>query len=205
MRCGACGYDRAEHDAAGKCPLCACGELPELHGGIPWIVPACPGGRRSKTTGLALLLRQATFRPPEPEVARRNWFGLLVPVIERDEPAEVDEVRPHLPPRVPARPPQGPHEFAGAGGGRQGSKLGRAAVALGWHVEAFYWQAADGAEGCAARFAKGALRAVALWSRKAEAAGTKTGWKAEGAYAWRTDVARFPTKVTHTDLERLIT
>jgi hypothetical protein len=226
VRCGACGYDRAEHDAAGKCPLCACGELPAAHepaadgklgcacacGSPPLLhdgralyqgIP-CPG-RRSKTSGAWLLLRQGTFRPAEPEVARRDRFGLLVPVIERDEPAEVDEVRPHLPPRVPARPPQGPHEIAGAGGGKQGSKLGRAAVALGWRVEARYWMAADGSEGCAVLLAKLPLRAVALWSRKAEAAGTKTGWKAEGAYAWRTDVARFPTKVTHTDLERLIT
>lgn len=218
-----CGYDRAEHDAAGKCPLCACGDVPAAHepaadgklgcacacGSPPLLhdgralyqgVP-CPG-RRSKTSGAWLLLRQGTFRPAEPVPARREWFGLLVPVIEAAE--VVDEVRPHLPPRVPARPPQGPHEFAGAGGGKQGSKLGRAAVALGWRVEPWYWRAGDGSEGCAVRLAKGVLRAVALWSRPADLAGQKTGWKAGAAYAWRTDVARFPTKLTHTDLERLI-
>jgi len=202
MRCGACGYDRTDHDAAGKCPLCACGEMPADHGGIPWIVPACPGGRRSKTTGLNLLLRQGTFRPPEPDVARREWFGLLVPVIEPAEQVVEVEIGPPL---VPARPPYGPHEIAGAGGGKQATKLGRGAVALGWAVDAWYWQAADGSEGCAIRLAKPPLRAVALWSRPAGMAGQKTGWKAGAAYAWRTDVARFPTKLTHTDLERLIT
>lgn len=205
MRCGACGYDRIDHDAAGKCPLCACGEMPAAHGVVPLLAPTCPGGRRSKTTDAPLLLRQGTFRPPEPEVPRRDWFGLLVPVIETKVEIDPDEVRPHFPPRVPARPPYGPHEVAGAGGGKQGSKLGRRAVALGWQVEALYWQAHDGTEGCAVRLAKPPLRAVAMWSRPAELAGQKTGWKADGAYAWRTDVARFPTKVTHTDLERLIT
>jgi hypothetical protein len=225
VRC-VCGYDRAEHDAVGKCPLCACGDPPAAHepaadgklgcacacGSPPLLhdgrralyagIP-CPG-RRSKTSGAWLLLRQGTFKPAEPEVARRDWFGLLVPVIETKGEPDDDEVRPHLPPRVPARPPYGPHEIAGAGGGKQGTKLGRGALALGWQVEALYWQAADGSEGCAVRLAKPPLRAVALWSRPAELAGQKTGWKAGAAYAWRTDVARFPTKVTHTDLERLI-
>lgn len=221
MRC-ACGLDRADHDATGKCPLCPCGDPPAAHepaadgklgcscacGSPPMLhdgralyegIP-CPG-RRSKTSGAWLLLRQGTFRPAEPEVARRDWFGLLVPVVET-KPEAVEVIV--GPPRVPARPPQGPHEMAGAGGGRQASKLGRRAVALGWQVEALYWQAADGSEGCAVRFAKLPLRAVALWSRPAELAGQKSGWKAGAAYAWRTDVERFPTKVTHTDLERLI-
>ena len=202
MRCAGCGYFRDAHDALGKCPLCACGEVPALHGGIPWIVPACPGGRRSKTNGLNLLLRQATFREPEIEVARRDWFGLSIPVVETKAEQVVDE---HVgPPRVPARPPQGPREIAGAGGGKQASKLGRAAGGLGWRVSALYWQGYDGSEGSGVWLAKGELRAVALWARSADDAGKLIGWKADVAYAWRTDVARFPTKVTHTDLERLI-
>lgn len=202
MRCGACGYFRAVHDAAGKCPLCACGEMPGAHGIIPWREPFCPGGRTSATTGKPLLLRQATFREPAPDGERRDWFGLSVPVMQAEREVVVEEIGPPL---VPARPPHGPTEFAGAGGGKQGSKLGRAAGRLGWTVSALYWQGFDGAEGCGVWLAKGELRAVALWKRAAENAGKTTGWAADVAYAWRTDVARFPTKLTHTDLERLIT
>lgn len=205
-RCAGCGYDRALHDA-GKCPLCACGEVPAAHGGIPWVVPACPGGRISKATRLNLLLRQATFREPEPAAARRDWFGMSVPMTDAELVARVEQVTERqidTRPRVPARPPQGPREIAGAGGGKQASKLGRAAGARGWSVSALYWQGADGTEGCGVWLAKAECRAVALWSRAVADAGKTTGWKADIAYAWRTDVAGFPTKLTHTDLERLI-
>lgn len=108
-------------------------------------------------------------------------------------------------PIVPARPPYGPHEFAGGDGNKQGTKLGRGAVALGWHAAPFYWMTGDGDEGCAVRLSKGPLRAVALWSRKAADVGKLTGWKAEYAYAWRADAeGRWPTKLSHTELEGLI-
>ncbi len=94
-------------------------------------------------------------------------------------------------------------EFAGYGG-KQARGLGRAATAAGWRVNAVYWRAADGAEGCAVQLAKGPLRAAATWKRKAGHPNPKTGWSTDVAYAWRVDVERFPTKLTHTDLERLI-
>jgi len=243
MRCGACGYDRAVHDLLGKCPLCACGEVPAAHDVLadgrrgcpcgcgrpavehldpkrscgcvltpeapahacrwaPWWGGLCPG-RRSKTSGEWLLLRQATFREPAPPDARREWFGLLVPVIEAAEHEVV--VERVAPPLVPARPPLAATEFASTNRGMSAAKLGRKARELGWDVEPSYWVGFDGSEGCAVKFAKGELRAVALWRRAAADAGKLTGWKTDVAYAWRMGAGRYPTKVTHTDLERLIT
>jgi hypothetical protein len=115
----------------------------------------------------------------------------------------VPEVVP--PPLVPARPPYGPAEFATSNRGMSAAKLGRKATALGWLAEPVYWREHDGKEGCAVRLARGELRAVALWSRPAGAAGTLTGWQTEYAYAWRTDATdRFPSKMPITTLERLI-
>jgi hypothetical protein len=107
-------------------------------------------------------------------------------------------------PLVSARAPTGPGEIAGAGGMKQATKLGRRAQACGWALEAVYWRAADETEGCALRLVKLPMRAVATWKRVAGRAGEKTGWAADLAYAWREDVARTPTKLTHTQLEGLI-
>jgi hypothetical protein len=128
----------------------------------------------------------------------------LVARVEQVTGRQITERQVDTRPRVLARAPRTPAEIAGAGGGRQASKLGRLAISLGWSVSAHYWQGADGPEGCAIRLAKLPLRAVATWSRPAELVGTKAGWKADLAYAWRIDVPRPPMKVTHTDLERLI-
>lgn len=243
-RCAGCGYFREAHDLLGKCPLCACGEMPVAHDlladgerGCPcacgrpplehlaasscgcrpaephscrwalWLGEPC-SGRRSKTLkpgatrGEWLKLRRATFREPEPEQVRRDWFGLLVPVVEtKAEQVEQVEIGP---PIVPARPPLTAAEYATSNRGMSAAKLGRKAAALGWAVAPAYWVGFDHSEGCALRLAKPPLRAVALWRRPAADAGKLTGWKTDVAYAWRTDVARFPTKLTHTDLERLI-
>jgi hypothetical protein len=116
--------------------------------------------------------------------------------------AAVDVIAP-APPRVPARAPAGPTEIAGYGG-KQAVGLGRRAAAAGWNVEARYWVAGDGTEGCAVRLACGELRAVATWQRKAPYAGTGSGWGADVAYAWRVDVDAVPTKLNHTELERIM-
>lgn len=212
MRCASCGYHEALHVTVAKdlkCPVCVCGETVAAHGYItdppsplrafaeadkPKMLRPCP----AKDTQL----RHGKFRQEE-QVERRDWFGLLVPVIESDEPQEV-EYEPVGPPQVAARPPYGPGEFAGAAGNKQAAKLGWLAAGLGWSVEALYWRAADGSEGCAVRLARGALRAAATWKRRPGLVGTAAGWAVDVAYAWRTDVARFPSKITHTELEGLI-
>lgn len=100
---------------------------------------------------------------------------------------------------MPARPPYGPAEYAKSAIG-----LGRKALEAKWEISPWYWRAADGAEGCALRLKKGPLRAIATWKRAAADAGRLTGWKTDVVYAWRVDVARFPTNLNITELERLI-
>lgn len=220
----ACGDAPQQHERVGGDLLCACGcevaafmhlpsdqrcklcddEVPHACVWARWLGHPCPG-RRSKSEangGTWLVLRQGRFKPPpEPEV-RREWFGLLVPVIET-EPKRAAEPVVVLPPEVPARPPQGPGEFAGYAG-KQAVGLGRAAMDKGWELSPWYWRAGDGSEGCAVRLAKGPLRAVATWKRAAGKQGSKSGWSSDVAYAWRTDVDRFPSEVTLTQLEGLI-
>lgn len=101
-----------------------------------------------------------------------------------------------LPPLTPARAPVGPAELA-AGQGRQALGLGRKAARAGWQVQASYWEAADGVEGCAVRLARGQLRAVATWLRQ-----PGETWSADVAYAWR--AGAMPTKVGHMRLLELL-
>jgi hypothetical protein len=169
-----------------------CGYLAEYHG----IVGECPG------------LKTKRFEVPLP-VFQETWREIL----ERDAACwraeqyalhHPEPYRPPAPPLVPARPPQCAEEYATSNRGLSAAKLGRKAVELAWNVKALYWVGHDGTEGCGLWLAKDSLRAVATWKRKAEQAGNLTGWSTDIAYAWRTDIARFPTKVTHTDLEGLI-
>lgn len=227
MRC-VCGYLREHHDALGKCPLCRCGEPPQAHepygkdracscacgspaeahelGKALWEGQPCPGRRGS--SGAWLMLRQGTFREPEPAPPVREWHGMMRPLTAAEIDAEtapgVDAGEAVRPPQVVARAPQGPAEFAGGRGNRQGVKLGRQAMSAGWDVRALYWRSGHGVEGCGIWLAKGAMRAVATWRRPPGHLGGTTGWAADIAYAWRTDAGRFPTKLNHTDLERLI-
>lgn len=221
-----CGYTMSQHDPiTGKCPLCACGSPPEAHDvhgadrgcpcacGSPWAahelgsalwegVP-CPG-RRSKE-GAWLRLRQGTFREPAAPAALREWHGMLVPVLvaglDTDD-APGGELA--SPPQVPARPPYVPGEIAGAGGGKQATKLGRLAQEAGWQVSALYWRAGSGIEGCALRLARNDLRIVMTWKRPAGKVGSTTGWGADVAYAWRLNSGSFPAKLPHTQVEGLL-
>lgn len=139
--------------------------------------------------------RRGTFKAPGPLAPRHEWFG--GPAAPKSVKAAPHE--PPRPPQVPARLPYGPTEYATSTRGMSAAKLGRKAADSGWQVQPTYWRAADGTEGCGLKIAKGVLRAVATWKRKPGGS-----WAVDIAYAWRIDVARFPSKLTHTDLEGLI-
>lgn len=180
MNCAGCGYAREHHKV---------GTL------------ACP-------VGLNEYARTAKFKPRAPtdtalwpEIMRRDAAARRQAIEDARKPYEPEVVPPPL---IPARAPLGPPEFAVSNRGLGAAKLGREAVGRGWHAEPWYWREHDGTEGCAVRLAKGPLRAVAVWSRKAVDVGKLTGWKAEFAYAWRADLARIPTKLNISDLERLL-
>lgn len=177
MRCGACGYEAVWHEQAAphRCPL----------------ETADRNGRRGKWR-----------EPPPPGPA--SWLE----VIRHDRAARAAvELEAHAvaepvgPPQVHARPPYGPGEFAGYQG-RQAIGLGKLAATRGWQVEAAYWRAADGTEGCAVRLARADLRAVATWTRPPGKIGARSGWGADVAYGWR--LGTLPARITHTDLERFV-
>lgn len=180
-RCASCGYPRSTHDL---------GSL------------RCHPATADKNG------RRGTFKvppPPDtalyPEIMRRDAEAARRAIEDARKPYEPEVVPP---PRVPARPPSGPAEYATSNRGLSAARLGRYAVGLGWLAEPWYWQEHSGAEGCAVKLARSDLRAVAVWSRSAADAGGAAGWKAGYAYAWRAGANRIPTKLTITDLERLI-
>lgn len=181
MHCAACGYPRDTHDlGTNRCH------------------PATANSKGAR----------GVWRDPPPldpmlypDVLRRDAEARRLE-FERKHAVYVPEVI--LPPQVPARAPRDGSEIAGYQG-KQGVGLGRRATALGWAAAARYWRSGEGVEGCAVQLARGTLRAVATWSRKAGNVGAKAGWAVDVAYAWRTDVERIPTKLTHTQLEGLIT
>lgn len=151
----------------------------------------CPGLKTKRFTEPGPIDR-ATWR----EIMRRDMAARFVV-----EPVHVPVAA--LPPEVRPREPHHAGEIAGYRG-RQAVGLGRRAVELGWEASPWYWRAGTGAEGCAVRLRKDAMRAVATWGRTRGNIGKKSGWAADVAYAWRTDVGRMPTKITHTQLEGLI-
>lgn len=223
----ACGDAPAQHEVTAGERRCACGcasppvpsamHIPEDQRcalcvkGMPhaciwarWLGHPCPGRRSTgeASRGKWLVLRQGNYKPPVPEAPRREWFGLSVPIVE-PKTKEIVAPEPAGPPRVAARPPLSPGEFAGYGG-RQAVGLGRKAIGRGWDLSPWYWMAADGSEGCAIRLARGRLRAVVTWKRASGRAGEKSGWSADVAYGWTTDGTGFPVQITHTQLEGFI-
>lgn len=180
MRCRSCGYLESTHDAARRCHAAT----------------ADKNGRRG------------TFSPAPPDAPDIGWRKIME-LEAAARRAESDHARavyvPPVvePPMVPARSPMGPGEIAGGGGKKQATKLGRQAIDAGWLVEAVYWRAADGTEGCALRLAgPGQMRAVATWARDGGKAGTLAGWSADIAYAWRP--GEMPAKINHTALADLL-
>lgn len=130
---------------------------------------------------------------PESDVAHEAQLAAL----RADIPGPVVQ-----PPRVRARAPQGPAEFADK---RQAGTLGRLALGRGWRVKAWYWQAADGTETCCLQLEREPLRAVVTWHRVAtEDAWQPASWASGVAYAWRTDLERIPENVGHRRLSELI-
>jgi hypothetical protein len=172
MSCATCGYHRDLHEP---------------------ITLKCPGEARGK------------FRDPPPidtatyaQIIRRDVEARFAAIEAARAPYVPDVV---LPPQVPARPPQGPGELARYGG-KQALGLGRSGVDRGWAVDALYWRAHDGTEGCAVRLARDDLRAVATWTRKPGQIGKPSGWAADVAYGWR--LGTMPIKINHTELERFV-
>jgi hypothetical protein len=172
-----------------------CGYLPEYHKPGTGHCPADEG-----------FAKTVTYREPPPidrtpwrEIMRRDYRARVAKYEAANAKYEPVVVPP---PRVPARAPNGPEELASYQG-RQAVGLGRAAAARGWKVRAHYWQAHDGAEGCAVSMTRDDLYAVATWKRKPGKQGTKSGWEADIAYGVRRGDA--PVKLTHTQLEGVIT
>lgn len=209
MRC-VCGYGPEWHPGAGHCPLCSCGASPDGH--LPVAVPAAPlltwdgkqvhrcPGKPMTAAGKLPMLRRGSYREAAPQgryQTRPAWGSILFPVDEVD-PVEEEASEPWGPPQVPARPPAGPGELAGYRG-RQALGMGRAAAAAGWTLAAYYARAHDGEEMSAIKMLRGALRAVATWTRPAGNIGKSSGWRADVAYGWIE--GSMPQKVNHTDLE----
>lgn len=211
-RCSGCGYVESDH-VAGRCPVCVCGEVVDAHPCIA--TPAAPllafmekGAKVHRPCpAKETQLRHGQFKA-EASAERYQWFGMLPAytpeqVKARAVATSVTELKSVGPPQVKARPPAGPGEFASYRG--QAAKLGRLAIEAGWTVNALYWRDADDVEGCGVWLWRGPLRGVATWARAAGKQGAKSGWSADVAYAWRADASdRFPSKITHTELERLI-
>ena len=181
-RCAACGYFEEYHDLGTlRCPK----ETADVNG------------------------RRGRFREDVPQ-PRRDWHGLLKLLSPEELKAAAPATRAETtiaagPPQVSARAPAGPAELAGGNGAKQATKLGRQAASLGWSVRALYWRSFDGTEGCGVWLSRSELRALATWRRPAGNVGNLTGWGTDLVYAWRTDAGCFPTSMTLTDLEGLIT
>lgn len=165
--CARCGYLREYHEASGRCP------------GLK------TGGWQDRapldTTGWREIMRRDYER-------RRDAYA------EAAKPYQLD-VTPL--PRVAARAPRGPEEFADK---RQAGTLGRLALSLGWRIEPWYAEAHDGAQMCAIKLERAPLSAVAIW-RRPRAGGS---WASDVAYAWRTDVSGYPINVGVARLTEII-
>jgi hypothetical protein len=160
-----------------------CGYLVEYHD----VARRCPG------------LKTGEWKDRDP-VDRALWREILARDITarmRDGVDAAEAIAP-LPPLVPARPPQGVHEFAGYRG-KQAVGMGRRAVAAGMDVAPYYWKSGAGVDGCAVKGWRAGFAFVATWKRP-----PGRSWAGDVAYAWAPDERGFPIKMTHTSLLELI-
>jgi hypothetical protein len=169
----------------------SCGYLSAYH-----VLGMCPGLKTKKWTD----------RDP---VDGALWREIMARDVAARMRAMDEETRPYEPiiipaPIVPARPPRSRTEFAGARG-KQAAGLGAAAAKNGFQVAPFYWQAGDGAEGCAVKGFRTELAFVATWKRPPGHAGRAPGWRTDIAYIWNPSDRRGPQRITHTDLEGIVT
>jgi hypothetical protein len=205
-----CGYVRSYHEAAGHCPLCACGKLPSEH--VPVTTPPSPL-RAFAFTG------PATYPPsplmvawPEDQI---EAYTHSAPTTEHVCPGKPRSETGNLPRlrRGSFRERPGPAPTADWFGLRvpiieapaevdhsppppplvparltvspdeiapRALKLGAVAAADGWCVVPWYWRAADRTDASVLVMRRGELRAVAYWKRAPGAA-----WKTGGGQAWR--------------------
>lgn len=169
--CARCGYLSEYHDIARRCPGLKTGKWTE----------------RDPIDGALwpeILARDVAARMRSIEEARRPY----VPVIVE-------------PPIVCARPPRGPHEFAGYHG-KQAVGLGRLAAGLEFDVAPYYWMSGERVEGCAVKGFRAvpALAFVATWQRK-----PGKSWGSDIAYLWNpSDRRSAPLKIGITELEGII-
>lgn len=182
MRC-VCGYGREHHEAAGHCPLCACGKLPGEH-----VDGVCPG-KPLTAAGHPPRLRRGSFREQPGPAPTAEWFGLQVPIIEAPV---VDDHAPPPPPLVPARLTVSLDEIA-----PRAVKLGETAAGAGWFVVPWYWHEADRTDASVLVMRRGELRAVAYWRRAPGVA-----WKTAGGQAWR--IGDWPRRASITAIAKIV-
>jgi hypothetical protein len=148
--CGNCGYLVEYHETGSRCPGLKTKQWQE----------------RDPIDGALwpeLLARDVAARTRALEKAKQPYIPVTMP-----EPV------------IPARPPYGPHEFAGYRG-RQAVGLGRRAAAACMDVAPYFWKSGLGVEGCAVKgFRRDTFAFVATWERKIGAS-----WGFDVAYWWR--------------------
>lgn len=186
MHCGRCGYLTEYHDEARRCPGLKTGQWQDRDP-IDRTLWRDILSRDARARERAYLLDPDVMRKGAPEAVRK-----LMDRAMRNEPAVVIG-----PPLISPRPPQGPHEFAGARG-LQAVGLGKRAAGRGMDVAPFYGQSAERVDWCAVKGYRPSMAFVARWERKPGAT-----WGFDLAYTWN-PVGGMPIGVGYTALMGLI-
>lgn len=196
--CARCGYLSEYHDVARRCPGMKTGKWTErdpIDGALWPEILARDVAARTR----AVLIDPEKWRDG-PAEARGKLFARATRVVLGMEPMPETGPIPVLEPIVCARPPRGPHEFAGYHG-KQAVGLGRLAAGLGFDVAPYYWMSGERVEGCAVKGYRAVpgLAFVATWKRE-----PSKSWATDVAYAWNPGGREGPARVTVTELEEII-